>query len=352
MISPSAALNNPLNLGSASTSPLVTANKMHNMATDNLEGSEHSDILPFALVANQSTSNLNTSMADTSTMARASDALAAPLALTPDNRVTASLPQQLPANNSSIRPLSISTAENIIPVLTTPTNSNSNITASQATAQVNAGQYLPQQGYSPQFMPAGTVSSSMPLTEGTFQNFASIKPAIAALAADPSIREAVDSVQHIIAATSRSQPAVTQWGPVSVSQAAPMMQQAQEMLSPLREQLRFQIDQQIKQAELRLDPPELGKVELNIRLDGDRLHIQMHAANPAVRDALLMGLDRLRIELAMDHGGQIDVDINQDGQHRKENQQAQTASVAPASAKHNDSFINDLSQQDDVDLLA
>ena len=352
MISPSAALNGQLNLGSASASPLVTANKMHNVANDNLEGSEHSDILPFALVANQSTSNLNTSMANTSTMVRASDVLAIPLTLTSENRAAASLPQQLPANNKSpINPLAISTtAENIIPVLTVPANSN--ITTSNASAHVGAGQYLPQQGYSPQFIPAGTVSSSIPLTEGAFQSFTSVKPAIAALAAEPSVRETVDSVQHIIATTSRTQTAVAQWGPVSVSQAAPMMQQAQEMLSPLREQLRFQIDQQIKQAELRLDPPELGKVELNIRLDGDRLHIQMHAANPAVRDALLMGLDRLRNELAMDHGGQIDVDINQDGQHRKDNHQAQTASVTPASATHTDSFINDLSQQDDVDLLA
>ncbi|NMH66720.1 flagellar hook-length control protein FliK [Shewanella salipaludis] len=105
------------------------------------------------------------------------------------------------------------------------------------------------------------------------------------------------------------QTGVSQWGPVSVSPNAAVTQQAREMLTPLREQLRFQIDQQIKHAELRLDPPELGKVELNIRLDGDRLHVQMHAVNPAVRDALSTGLERLRAELAMDHGGQIQLDI-------------------------------------------
>ncbi|MGL5666342.1 MAG: flagellar hook-length control protein FliK, partial [Shewanella sp.] len=102
---------------------------------------------------------------------------------------------------------------------------------------------------------------------------------------------------------------VTQWGPVSLTPMASLGQQSQEILTPLREHLRFQVDQHIKKAELRLDPPELGKIELNIRLEGDRLQVQMHAVNPAIRDALLNGLERLRVDLAMDHGGQIDVDI-------------------------------------------
>ncbi|MCE9686217.1 flagellar hook-length control protein FliK [Shewanella sp. AS16] len=124
------------------------------------------------------------------------------------------------------------------------------------------------------------------------------------------------------------QTGVSQWGPVSVSPNAAMTQQAQEMLTPLREQLRFQIDQQIKHAELRLDPPELGKVELNIRLDGDRLHVQMHAVNPAVRDALSTGLERLRAELAMDHGGQIQLDIGSGrGEARQQGRQQPGGSI-------------------------
>ncbi|MGI1944916.1 flagellar hook-length control protein FliK [Shewanella glacialipiscicola] len=114
----------------------------------------------------------------------------------------------------------------------------------------------------------------------------------------------------------------TQWGPVSLTPAAPLAQQTQEILTPLREHLRFQVDQHIKRAELRLDPPELGKIELNIRLEGDRLQVQMHAVNPAIRDALLNGLERLRVDLAMDHGGQIDVDI---GQGDAQQQQQETA---------------------------
>ncbi|GIU37833.1 flagellar hook-length control protein FliK [Shewanella schlegeliana] len=162
---------------------------------------------------------------------------------------------------------------------------------------------------------------------------------------------AIDSVNQILATSSRTQSSVAQWGPVSVSQSAPLPQQSHEMLSPLREQLRFQIDQQIKQAELRLDPPELGKIELNVRLDGDRLHIQMHAANSSVRDALLMGLDRLRAELAMDHGGQIDVDINQ-GEPQQQKHQGSSQSAIASASLHESLASADIPQQDQVDLLA
>ncbi|QFU20464.1 flagellar hook-length control protein FliK [Shewanella eurypsychrophilus] len=162
-----------------------------------------------------------------------------------------------------------------------------------------------------------------------------------------------DPATLAITVANRTQAAVSQWGPVSVSAAAPLAQQAQEMLTPLREQLRFQIDQKIKQAELRLDPPSLGKVELSIRLDGDRLHIQMHAANANVRDSLLMGLDRLREELAMDHGGQIELDIGQGEKHEQQDER-HTAKIA----EHQIEMLEpELPQQDShlnnhIDLLA
>ncbi|PWF61693.1 flagellar hook-length control protein [Shewanella sp. BC20] len=150
-----------------------------------------------------------------------------------------------------------------------------------------------------------------------------------------------------------SQPtSITQWGPVSLSPMASLVQQSQEILTPLREHLRFQVDQHIKKAELRLDPPELGKIELNIRLEGDRLQVQMHAVNPAIRDALLNGLDRLRVDLAMDHGGQIDVDIGQGGspQHQQETALL-SSSIAAETATDNVADVV-TSEKSHLDLLA
>ncbi|WP_298776350.1 flagellar hook-length control protein FliK [uncultured Shewanella sp.] len=164
----------------------------------------------------------------------------------------------------------------------------------------------------------------------------------------------VDEAAQLISQHGRTQAKVSQWGPISVPQSAPLAQQAQELLSPLREQLRFQVDQQIKHAEVRLDPPELGKIELNIRLDGDKLHIQMNAANTSVRDALQLSIDRLRDDLAMDHGGQIDVDISQGEQKEQSDNPTHVASIANSlgeSMEHQHTSQQHL-VQNQVDLLA
>lgn len=144
----------------------------------------------------------------------------------------------------------------------------------------------------------------------------------------------------------------TQWGPVSLTPMASLAQHSQEILTPLREHLRFQVDQHIKKAELRLDPPELGKIELNIRLEGDRLQVQMHAVNPAIRDALLNGLDRLRVDLAMDHGGQIDVDIGQ-GESQQHQQETALFSSSIAAETTTDNVVDVMAREkSQLDLLA
>jgi flagellar hook-length control protein FliK len=149
-------------------------------------------------------------------------------------------------------------------------------------------------------------------------------------------------------------PSVSQWGPVPVNMAGSLTQQAQDMLTPLREQLRFQIDQKIKHAEIRLDPPELGKLELNIRLDGDKLQIQMHAANPAVREALLSGLDRLRADLGQEYGGSLDVDVGQGDSPDKHKPQQQQTTVIAVNAERNglESKLQTTSSDQQLNLLA
>lgn len=142
--------------------------------------------------------------------------------------------------------------------------------------------------------------------------------------ADTAAIEGVQSSRH----------QVSQWGPLPLTPSAQSPQHARELLQPLRDQLRFQIDQQIQKAELRLDPPDMGKIELNIRLDGDRLHIQMHAANNHIRDALQSGLERLRAELAQDHQGDIQLDIGQQGQQGEKHSGRQDEASAILTAIH------------------
>ncbi len=130
------------------------------------------------------------------------------------------------------------------------------------------------------------------------------------------VQSVVSELSNIESAASAAQPnhfvnlKASQWGPIPVNTSAALPQQAQQLAGALREQVRFQIDQQVKQAEIRLDPPELGKLEMNVKLDGDRLHVQLHAATAHARDALQAGIERLRGDLTSDHGGQVDVNIS------------------------------------------
>ncbi|MCE9784033.1 flagellar hook-length control protein FliK [Shewanella algae] len=170
------------------------------------------------------------------------------------------------------------------------------------------------------FLPVGTMAqTAMPSQQLTVNAAAQL----AAWHADPSSKPVAElGLQPEVAALTSERPGVSQWGPLPLSAQGTQVQHARELLLPLRDQLRFQIDQRIQTAELQLTPPELGRIELNIRLDGDRLHIQMHAANNHVRDALLSGLERLRSELAMEHKGNISLDVATDSERHQPEQDA------------------------------
>lgn len=165
------------------------------------------------------------------------------------------------------------------------------------------------------FLPVGTMPSQQLTVNAAAQ--------LAAWQTEPSSKPVAElGLQPEVAALTSERPGVSQWGPLPLSAQGTQVQHARELLLPLRDQLRFQIDQRIQTAELQLTPPELGRIELNIRLDGDRLHIQMHAANNHVRDALLSGLERLRSELAMEHKGNISLDVATDSERRQPEQDA------------------------------
>ncbi|MBY5991966.1 flagellar hook-length control protein FliK [Ferrimonas balearica] len=140
-----------------------------------------------------------------------------------------------------------------------------------------------------------------------------------------------------------------QWGPMSLP--SEHQHWAREMLSPLRDQLRFQFEQQIKSAELRLDPPELGRIELNVRMEGERLVVQLNAANPTVREALQSGAERLRDELGQHHGGSVDVEVGQEGEGKRspyEERRAEgvtqvaAAAIGPVEAENHNNLIDAL----------
>ena len=53
-------------------------------------------------------------------------------------------------------------------------------------------------------------------------------------------------------------------------------------------------------AELKLNPPSLGTMEVRVSLEADKAHVHFVSANPAVRDVLEAAMPRLREALAQD----------------------------------------------------
>lgn len=104
--------------------------------------------------------------------------------------------------------------------------------------------------------------------------------------------------------------AIPEWSPVRVDPH--QAHWGRELMAALAERVEMQISQQIRQARIRLDPPELGRLQLTVRMDGERLSVQFHASHAQVRDALLHQQDRLRADLAGEYGQGVEVSVGQE----------------------------------------
>ncbi|WP_417596826.1 flagellar hook-length control protein FliK [Oceanospirillum sp.] len=77
----------------------------------------------------------------------------------------------------------------------------------------------------------------------------------------------------------------------------------------LNERIMMMRSKGIQTAEIRLDPPDLGSLEVRVRVSGDTTTIQFHSPNSGVREALEAQVSRLRemMEGAGINLGQVDV---------------------------------------------
>jgi len=73
---------------------------------------------------------------------------------------------------------------------------------------------------------------------------------------------------------------------------------------------------QSQQVSFRLDPPELGKLEIAIKVSDNKIHIQIGSNNPQVRDALHSVSDRLKDAIVNDSAMQsVDVNVQKEHEH-------------------------------------
>ncbi|MEN0106907.1 MAG: flagellar hook-length control protein FliK, partial [Pseudomonas sp.] len=101
---------------------------------------------------------------------------------------------------------------------------------------------------------------------------------------------------------------------------APEAKWGEQMLVALRDNVELQLQQKVQSATIRLDPPELGSMEILLSHESGRLTVQISAANSDVARLLNTTSDRLRQELVGQNFLQVNVQVSADsgGQHSQQ----------------------------------
>lgn len=109
-----------------------------------------------------------------------------------------------------------------------------------------------------------------------------------------------------------------EWASIKVDTSAAKW--GEQMMQVLHDRVTLQAQQSMQEAKIRLDPPELGKLNLIVRVEGDTLNVQINANAASTREALMQVSDRLRAELQNQNFLNVNVNVGSD-----DNSQQQTA---------------------------
>ena len=103
--------------------------------------------------------------------------------------------------------------------------------------------------------------------------------------------------------------------PAGSEQKADILQKA------LAERLEIQIDRRVQKATIRLDPPNLGKLDISIHFESGKLQVQIQAAQPEVTRLLQQISNDMRTSLSEQNNVQVNVQVStQNGDSRQQHQ--------------------------------
>lgn len=94
------------------------------------------------------------------------------------------------------------------------------------------------------------------------------------------------------------------------------LKEFQDFPNAMSERVAWMVNRDQKIAQIRLDPPELGKLELVLNIEGDRVSVQFHASGNAVKDLILQQAERLRMAMAGHDLNLVDVNVSTGGENK------------------------------------
>lgn len=120
---------------------------------------------------------------------------------------------------------------------------------------------------------------------------------------------------------------------------APEAKWGEQLLHTLRDQVQVQIQQKIQNATIRLDPPELGSLEIYLSHESGRLTVNITASQADVARLIQSTSDRLRQELAGPQFTQVHVQTSTDGQGGQQQSRERQRFFSDEKILANDSLI-------------
>lgn len=166
--------------------------------------------------------------------------------------------------------------------------------------------------------PAATLLAMRADVPATAANEVSATPESLALATVRPLSETAPSVERPVTAPSTQPQSLAER---LVKLEGSDSQRGEQMLHALRHNVQLQLHNKQQIATIRLDPPELGSLEIQVSQDSGRISVQINAAQADTLRLLQLTSDRLRHELLTQQFDQVNVQVAGEGQSGQQSHQ-------------------------------
>ncbi|AYD45206.1 flagellar hook-length control protein FliK [Yersinia rochesterensis] len=108
----------------------------------------------------------------------------------------------------------------------------------------------------------------------------------------------------------------------------------QQLHNVLGERLQMQVENKVQHATIRLDPPDMGKIDISVHMEGGKLQVHINASQGDVYRALQQSCAELRQTLTGQNSAAVEVQISANSQQQQRQQQNQQAHADILAARH------------------
>lgn len=139
----------------------------------------------------------------------------------------------------------------------------------------------------------------------------------------------------------------------NLQQAAPQppLHLNKEMASDqMAERVQMMMSKNLKHVDIRLDPPELGRLQIRMNMNGDGATVHFTVANHQARDAIEQSMPRLR-EMLAQQGVQLgDTSVQQQNTGQQQSRYASSGDGQPGQLSRNENYLGEENLDTDVKL--